>query len=306
MEFQVAVINNFGGFYHTWVYFNEARRQGAAINLPCVNHSRYKTSIHGKKVFIGLIHLSNLHQKIALKIVAEREQNGLYSGLEDFILRVQPEKEQLVLLVRAGAFRFTGKRKSELLWEAHFLQKNEKNIPKGPFLIQWESKKFILPQLEYNSLEDAYDEIELFGFPVTLSWFDMLQTTFRGEVMASQLTTNVGKTVRMVGVLVTIKYVKTVKNERMYFATFIDNEGELFDTVHFPDSLRKYSFKGHGVYLLLGKVADEFGYAFVVVKKNGEIAREARSEKNVRRKLNERKTRWLIFYNFKILWGNDN
>jgi len=31
LEFMVAVINNFGGFYQTWVYVNEARRCGATI-----------------------------------------------------------------------------------------------------------------------------------------------------------------------------------------------------------------------------------------------------------------------------------
>jgi DNA polymerase III alpha subunit len=39
-EFHVAVINNFGGFYRTWVYVNEARRYGATIELPCVNSGR--------------------------------------------------------------------------------------------------------------------------------------------------------------------------------------------------------------------------------------------------------------------------
>ena len=271
LEFQVAVINNFGGFYHSWVYFNEACRQGGILALPCVNRSEYKTSISGKEIVIGWVHLANLEQKLALKLVEERQQNGIYSGLEDFILRVRPAKEQLLLLIRAGAFRFTTKRKSELLWEAHFLQKNEKNIPKGLSLFQTAVKKFTLPQLEYNTLEDAYDEIELLGFPVTLTWFDMLQTDFRGEVMASHLADNVGKMVRMMGHLVTIKYVKTVKKELMHFATFLDNEGEMFDTIHFPDSLRKYPFKGDGVYLLLGKVVDEFGYASVEVKKMAKL-----------------------------------
>ncbi len=49
LEFMVAVINNFGGFFHRWVYFNEARRWGAVIMLPCVNHSNYKTRIIGQK-----------------------------------------------------------------------------------------------------------------------------------------------------------------------------------------------------------------------------------------------------------------
>jgi len=48
LEFMVAVINNFGGFYRTWVYFNEARRGGATINLPCVNQSRLQ-NVHLRK-----------------------------------------------------------------------------------------------------------------------------------------------------------------------------------------------------------------------------------------------------------------
>jgi hypothetical protein len=30
-------------------------------------------------------------------------------------------------------------------------------------------------------LEDAWDETELLGFPVTMSRFDMLQTSYRGK-----------------------------------------------------------------------------------------------------------------------------
>lgn len=64
----------------------------------------------------------------------------------------------------------------------------------------------------------------------------------------------------MVGVLVTIKYVRTIKNEIMYFGTFLDSQGEFFDTVHFPDIARAFPFRGRGVYLILGKVVEEFGF----------------------------------------------
>ncbi len=271
LEFQVAVINNFGGFYNTWVYFNEVRRQGGNINLPCVNSSEYKTSINGKNIFIGFVHIANLKKKTALKIIEERKQNGYYKNLEEFIERVRPDIEQLILLVRIGALRFTGKRKSQLLWEAYFLHKSTFQIPVSPKLFESESKSFKLPKLHYNPLEDAYDEIELLGFPVTLTWFDMLQTSFRGEIKASYINNYIGKTVRMVGNLVTIKYVKTVSKQLMNFATFIDDEGEMFDTTHFPDSLRKYPFHGHGLYLILGKIVDEFGYASLIVYKMAKL-----------------------------------
>ncbi|MFK5977223.1 MAG: hypothetical protein QM493_12045, partial [Sulfurovum sp.] len=189
LEFQVAVINNFGGFYQSWVYFYEARRQGGRIHLPCVNRSDYKTNIQGSDIFIGLIHLSGLEQKTAFQLLEERRHNGLYHSLEDFIRRVNPGMEQLILLIRIGAFRFTGKAKPVLLWEAHLFHNREKKLSRGTRLFEPQSRNFRLPQLEYDPLEDAYDEIELLGFPVSMTYFDMLQTAFRGEIKARQLYT---------------------------------------------------------------------------------------------------------------------
>jgi len=53
----------------------------------------------------------------------------------------------------------------------------------------------------------------------------------------------------------------------MHFGTFLDDEGEMSDTTHFPDSLRSYPFRGDGIYLILGKVVDDFGYASIDVRK---------------------------------------
>ena len=78
---------------------------------------------------------------------------------------------------------------------------------------------------------------------------------------------NVGRTVRMLGRLVTIKYVWTSRKEIMHFGTFIDVEGEFFDTVHFPPSLKQYPFRGDGVYLVLGKIVEEFGFPSLEVEK---------------------------------------
>jgi len=271
LEFQVAVINNFGGFYHSWVYFNEARRQGGNIHLPCVNSSEYKTHIRGKDIFIGFIHIARLEKATGKKIVEKREQNGEYAGLEDFIHRVDPGMEQLILLIRAGALRFTGKSKQALLWEAHLLQKTNKPLPKGLRLFDGSARRFELPRLEHDPLEDAYDEIELLDFPVSMTYFDMLQTSFRGEALARDFDKLIGKKIKVVGLLVTIKYVKTVKGELMHFATFLDPSGEMFDTVHFPPTLKTYPFRGHGVYLILGKVVEEFSYASLETEKMAKL-----------------------------------
>jgi len=44
--------------------------------------------------------------------------------------------EQLRILIRAGAFRFTGKGKKELLWDAHFLLAHAKRTKTGTYAFQ--------------------------------------------------------------------------------------------------------------------------------------------------------------------------
>ena len=275
LEFMVAVINNFGGFYRTWVYFNEAQRCGAKIELPCVNRSRPETRISGKVIFIGFVHVQNLEQSVISGIVNERQQHGSFSSLSDFIERTAITKEQLVILIRLGALRFTGISKAELLWKAHMLLNKTVPVAKTKALFEAKPREFNLPKLEQSVLGDAWDEIELIGFPVSMTTFDLLQTNFRGEITAKEMMNRLGKTVRMLGRLVTIKYVRTVRKEIMHFGTFTDVQGEFFDTVHFPPSLKNYPFRGDGIYLILGKVVEEFGFPSLEVEKMAKMQFQA-------------------------------
>jgi DNA polymerase-3 subunit alpha len=267
LEFMVAVINNFGGFYRTWTYVNEARQCGGTIHPPCVNNGKYMTSIKGKDICLGFVHLANLEREVGQEIERESRQNGPFQGLEDFVARLPLGLEQMIILIRAGAFRFTGKSKPRLLWEIHMLlnKKPKNGVQKKLFVAPGHS--FSLPELLQDKLEDAYDELELLGFPVSFSFFDMLQTSFRGETGADGMLALKGKKTRMLGQLVTLKYVRTVKKETMHFGCFLDAKGQFFDTVHFPPSLKKYPFRGDGVYLLYGKVVEEFGHPSLEVEK---------------------------------------
>jgi DNA polymerase-3 subunit alpha len=270
LEFQVAVINNFGGFYQTWFYFNEARRMGAKIHLPCINRSSYLTSLNGRTIFMGFVHLQGIEQQFVERFVAERKAHGPFISLENFIARVPFSLEQLVLLIRGGAFSFTKKTKAELLWQAH-LNKSEGKKEQPETLFELENQHFEFPSFSVNALQNAYDEIELYSFPVSLTWFDLLKTKFRGELMASQMLHFVGSHYRMLGKLVTVKYVRTCKGDTMALGTFVDVTGEAFDTVHFPQTLKAWPFQGDGVYLLLGKVTEEFGQPSLEVEKMGRL-----------------------------------
>lgn len=271
LEFMTAVINNFGGYYRTWVYFNEARRWGATIHLPCVNRSEYKTTITRKDIFIGFIHLQNLEQQVAGMIIDERDEHGDYQSLEDFLQRVPVGLEQVIILIRINALRFTGKSKKELLWDAHLILGNQKKKDPIRELFPVRKREFKLPELEQTALESTYDELEILGFSVTIPAFELLQTSFRGQVLARHMMQRVGKKVRMLGNLVTIKHVRTKHKQWMNFGTFLDAEGEFFDVVNFPDTLKAYPYKGQGIYLILGEITEEFNFPSLTVEKMAKL-----------------------------------
>jgi DNA polymerase III alpha subunit len=266
IEFMVAVINNQGGFYRTEVYVHEARMSGAAIHNPCVNKSEYETTLYGVDVYLGLMHLEGLETKIAGHIVTERQLNGEYKSLEDFINRLPIGIEGIQILIFIGAFRFTGKTKNQLLVIARLILVNFKPENRSLMLLQEPVKEYNLPVLERSRFEDAFDEIELLNFPVSCTPFDLLQTKFRGDVMAKDLLQHHKKTVKMLAYLISRKHVPTKMGE-MFFGTWIDVEGELFDTAHFTGSLKEYPFQGGGCYLLLGNVEVDYHFPTITVTK---------------------------------------
>lgn len=266
IEFMVAVINNQGGFYRTEVYVHEARMSGAVIHNPCVNKSEFETTLYGTDIYLGFMHLQGLEEKIAIMIQEERRQNGDYKSLDDFINRIPIGIEGIQILIFIDAFRFTGKTKNQLLVIARLIMMNYKPENRTPLLLQEPVREYVLPELLRSAFEDAFDEIELLSFPVSCSPFDLLQTKFRGDVMARDLLKHHKKTVRMLAYLISRKHVPT-KMGAMYFGTWIDAEGELFDTAHFTGSLKEYPFQGGGCYLLLGHVEVDYHFPTITVTK---------------------------------------
>ncbi|WEK17934.1 MAG: DNA polymerase III subunit alpha [Candidatus Pedobacter colombiensis] len=268
MEFMVSVLNNYGGFYSRKVYVNEAKKTGANVNLPCVNNSSYLASITGKEIFLGFDVMQNLESQYAQLIPHEREMNGPYTSMSNFVLRTGISLDQLIILIRVGALRFTGSCKKELLWEAHLMlsHTNRKRVDTDMFAFQ-EVSKPLLPKFDTQLVEHIYDELELIGFAVSASMFDMVRTDFRGDVIACDLKAYEGQVIRLVGDYVCEKYVRTKNGKVMKFGTFFDVNGDFFDTVHFPPSLAAYPLNGSGVYLILGKVVLDFGYPAIEVQK---------------------------------------
>jgi DNA-directed DNA polymerase III PolC len=258
MEFAVAVINNFGGFYSRELYFYELMRTGARVHRPCVNNSDYYTNLRQEDAWVGFIHVKGLEQALVERLLEERRRGGSYLSLSDFVERTAVGQEQLELLIRVGGLRFTGKSKKQLLWEGDFLQKKNKHHSVAVQRLFREAPvSFTLPVLPGYPLDDCYDDVELLGFPVD-DPFVLVDDDPSRYLAARDLGAHLGKTVTVLGYHITHKPVRTVKGETMSFGTFLDADKHWIDTVHFPPIHAQHPPRA-GFYRITGKVIEEFG-----------------------------------------------
>ena len=193
--------------------------------------------------------------------------------------RVACGLEQLLILIRIQAFRFTGKPKQQLLWEAHFLHHKQVGTrPTQELFVHsaggnsWESLPPQVPVLEELDVrQDILDQIDILEFPLE-SPFHLLQDQGIQGVKSKELPQQLGKIVQVIGYLVTVKYTRTIKGEVMNFGTLIDREGNWIDTVHFPPTVKQYPFKGRAIYFIEGKVVEEFGFYSLEVQRMERMA----------------------------------
>jgi DNA polymerase-3 subunit alpha len=264
LEYMTSTINNFGGYYRTEVYVHEARTWGATIVAPSLNYGAYECILNGKELVLGFILVSGLENKTILKTLEERMKHGPFKNFEDLMKRSYIPLEQLVLIIRIGGLRDFPETRKELLWKAHLYHNKVKDKDPVPQLFEQERKQFNLPSLTEQSLELAFEQMELLGFPLC-NPFDLLKEQPPTHTMAREAHQFLGLKIVTYGYLVALKKSYTSKGDTMFFGTFIDKQGDILDTVHFPEVARKYPFYGKGVYKLTGVISEEFGYYSVEV-----------------------------------------
>jgi DNA polymerase-3 subunit alpha len=319
LEFMVAVANNFGGFYHTEFYLHEAKRAGAVVEAPCVNRSGELCTLHAAgpwplaaggiedrpaasgqqpkaSIYLGLQNIKSLNTDTAERILKDRHRHGPFTGLPDLLHRIPIPVDQARMLIRVGALRFTGKSKPELLWDLTLLHPGAKAIERGTDLFITKPPETRLPELQHFDLSDAYDELELLGFPLCDPFLlvenagENGKNSEKGEnagklpdprtfsplsppspfspprISARDMPQHIGKRVTLLGYVVHVKPTRTGTGERMSFGSFIDPAGDFWDSTHFPEVEARYPFRGRGVYRLVGKVEEEFGHCSLSVQ----------------------------------------
>jgi DNA polymerase-3 subunit alpha len=262
LEFLVGVANNFGGFYNTEFYLHEAKRVDATIEAPCLNTSEELCSLHGRKIFLGLGNVKSLEAETIQLILHERHRNGPFADLQDLLRRVPLHMEQARILVRVGAMRFTGRSKPQLLWDLALLHRAAA-IPATADLFITKVEEPRLPDLQHYPLADAYDELDLLGFPLCdpFSLVDRSGIDTNGPlILKREMPDHIGKHVSMLGYMIHVKATDTHYGERMTFGSFIDTAGDFWDSTQFPNVAARFPFRGRGVYHFTGVIEEEYGH----------------------------------------------
>jgi error-prone DNA polymerase len=268
-EFMAAVISNQGGFYSAFAYLSEARRMGARILPPDVNHSRWEYIGKGREIRIGLMQINGLSRKGAEILLQEREKGGAFRSFLEFTRRTCLDPADLRLLIRSGCFDTL-----EGVWRRPVLQwetlAGRRQRERTGTLDLFDDGLIDVPDISsYDEKTVLNQEIDTLGMlasrhPLTVyrEALDRVRT-----LPAARIGRYVGRTVTMAGWWITGKTVSTKHGEPMEFVTFEDTTAT-FETTFFPRVYARFCRKmnRNRPYLLRGKVEEEFGVATLNVE----------------------------------------
>jgi len=122
-EFMSSILTNQGGYYSAAVYVQESKRLGLKILLPDINESEIEYTGKENWIRLGLMAIKNLSHNTMEKIVNERNKNGKYKSLRDFLRRTQIGYAETKILIQCGAMDSLGLRMFRTTNELKFFSK---------------------------------------------------------------------------------------------------------------------------------------------------------------------------------------
>ena len=272
-EFMAGVISNRGGFYSTFAYVSEARRMGLSIDPPDVTTSGIRWTGKNRHLQVGLMAVGGMSDSTMAQIVACRQLSG-FTGMTDFLTRVQPDEDEARALIHCGALDAldSNRSRTRLQWTLAGWQATRRRSRGQADLFS--SRHLTVPEIPPPAFppEDVTvrlrREYAVLGFlcrqhPIT-RFADVINTL--NTVKANQLPGLVGRRVRLAAWLVTGKVVHTRHGDPMEFLTFEDETG-IVETTFFPHAYRRFchTIDRNRPYLLSGMVEANWGAVTLTV-----------------------------------------
>ena len=178
----------------TAIFLSEARDMGVKVSTPDINLSSSDFTVNDNEILFGLSAVRNVGDITADKIVLERESNGDFESIEDFLSRIDSRslnKRGVEALIQGGGLdKFGHTRKGmfdsaiELIENAKELKANKENNQGSLFEMEDSNSTHInIKNTEWDKKELLEREREMLGFFVSE---DPLEGY--GEVLKSEST----------------------------------------------------------------------------------------------------------------------
>lgn len=272
-QFMAAVLSNGGGYYSAAVYISECKRLGLKVFLPSINESEYDYVGEGKEIRIGLMAVGNIDKNAVDRIINERNENGKYVSLADFIIRTRLGFEQTEKFIKCGAMDCLKQTKPTLLRLLDIYYKNRKLLDESVndlFINDtFKLEREVVTEREFTPEEICACEYESFGYMVTKHPLEFFGEEINSKeiVAASDLQKYNNRNVKMIGWYMASKRIKTKKGEIMKFLSLEDLTGT-FEAVIFPKTYQQFAelTMSMGPYLIEGKVDAINGNNIIVEK----------------------------------------
>ena len=249
-------------------YIFEANKLGVQILKPSVNTSELIFIPEENDLRYPLLGIKNVGINSVNQLLEERKASGEFKSFIDFVSRVEGKLNRRVIesLIKAGAcdiFKLNKRTMIEKLEEVLNFSTFGTFISKEEFLIE------NIEEYSYQTLEDM--EKSVLGFNLTMNplmeyqdYIDKHQLLKPSDITLE----HVGKELRIIGLLSSIRRIKTKTNKNMAFISVQDEynklDAVLFSTLYQENENSIFKNK---VYLFMVKVEERNGNVQLIVNK---------------------------------------
>jgi DNA polymerase-3 subunit alpha len=237
------------------LYKQELARVGIALLPPDINRSEADFAVEDGAIRYALAGIKNVGAAAMKTLVEERQANGEFADLADFVARVDSRianKRQLESLIRAGAFDALDRNRRRLFEGADVLVRMAGSAAGGkdasqPSLFAGDGAtarpRLDLPKVEdWPEIERLNHELEALGFYISAHPLDAYGTALArvGIVPSGQikdrLRTAEARKLKLAGIVVRKQERTSQRGNRFAFIQFQDRDGP-FEIVAFSELL---------------------------------------------------------------------
>jgi DNA polymerase-3 subunit alpha len=225
---------------------NDAEKLGIKILPPDINISQAEFSIEGKNIRYGIIACKNTGRAISDEIVENRDKNGKFKSLSDFLSRLSIKtinKKFLEAMIKCGAFDSFHSNRAELFHsvEEMILFKNKSDENSGQAsLFGSQDAEFVITKKrpDWTLQEKIRNEFEGIGFYLTVNPISLYSSFLEARNVTNSYDIGEITYTTELAMAGAVTYVRIRSSKRGKFANItLSDEGGLYDLFIYDDDL---------------------------------------------------------------------